>query len=66
MPLNTLMQISTRSIWRIQPISGQQREGHDMTDQKKDVQGGDEINTIERGEELERENAKDFGEPVSQ
>lgn len=37
-----------------------------MTDQKKDVQVSDEVNTVERGEGLERENAKDFGEPVSQ
>lgn len=35
-----------------------------MTDEKKDLQNGDEVNTIERGEELERDNEKDFGEPV--
>lgn len=35
-----------------------------MTDEKKDLQNGEDINTIENGEKLEEENAKEFGEPV--
>lgn len=35
-----------------------------MTDEKKDLQNGEDINTIEEGEKLERKNEEEFGEPV--
>ncbi len=35
-----------------------------MADKQDELKNGEEINTVQEGEKLERENAEEFGEPL--